>query len=118
MLSSDKLVVVRQRQASHRTAFMRSPTTHKVRAVKNLDVDVEDVVELSSHDGCFCHFLNYSFWRRHDANVSFSTSELSVSRFSQHVCHDVVNNQSGVMKNINVKGDVDRTQCLGVILTS
>lgn len=117
MLSSHKLVVARQRRVSHRTAFMRSPTTHKVRAVKNLDAEAEDVV-LSSHDGCFCHFLNYSFWPRYDANAAFSTSELSESGFSQHACHDVVNNQSGVMKNINVKGDVDRIQCLSVILTS
>lgn len=97
---------------------MRSPTTNKVGAVKKLDGDVGDVVELSSHDGCFYHFLNYSFWPCSGTNVSFSTSQLSESTFSHHVCHDVVNNRSGVMKIICAKGNVDRIQCLAVILTS
>lgn len=50
--------------------------------------------------------------------VSFSTSQLSETTFSHHVCHDVVNNRSGVMKVICAKGNVDRTQCLAVTLTS
>lgn len=38
MLSSNKLAAVPERQASsRRTAFMSSPTTHKMWAVKNLD---------------------------------------------------------------------------------
>lgn len=84
---------------------MRSPTTHKMCAVKNLDKDVEDIGELSSHDGCFCHVLNYSFWLHHGANVSFSTSQLSESSVSHHVCHDVVKSRSGVMKIICAKGN-------------
>lgn len=83
-----------------------------------MDGDVEDVVELGSHDGCFYHFRNYSLWPRSGANVSFSTSQLSESTFSHHARHDVVNNQSGVMKMIRARGNVDRTQRLAVILTS
>lgn len=71
---------------------MRSQTTNKTRAVENLDGHVEDVVELSSHDGCFYHFLNYSFW---PPLKNVSTSQLSESTFSHRVCHDVVNNHWG-----------------------
>lgn len=98
MLSSNKLAEVPQTLESSKKAavFMRSLTTHKMWAVKKLD---QNVAELSSHDGCFYHFLNYSFWPSGDADISYSTSQLSESRFSHHVCHVVVNTHRRVVKN-------------------
>lgn len=89
-------------------------------AVRNLDGDGEDFVELSSHDGCFSRFLGLFFccWPYYSANVSLSTSQLSESTFSHHVCHDVVNNRRGIMKSIKLQGNVERTQRRCVTLTS